>query len=146
MSTENTTSKKLFTSLFSSEKINVSDGTENMDENESNKSYMCVLPNLFQQKQVTNYTPPTNRGNNVSKETWERYYLTHLLNMYDIFQSHIKKLNPYLYFELQYRDFFDNFSWFIRDCSSGYISPYLEQIDPKLEELYIEYLSDKNDI
>lgn len=85
---------------------------------------------------VRNQVPRYNY--NVSYSTWEMSYFKYLIDLYDIFCEGIKKLNiPYL----ETVESFENFCYFIRDVSSGEISPYLDSIDNTDDmDTYCEYI------
>lgn len=85
---------------------------------------------------VRNQVPRNNY--NVSYSTWEISYFKYLIDLYDIFCEGIKKLNiPYL----DTVESFENFCYFIRDVSSGEISPYLDSIEnTDVMDTYYEYI------
>ena len=87
---------------------------------------------------VRNQVPKNNY--NVSYSTWEISYFKYLIDLYNIFCKGIEKLNiPYL----DTTEVFENFCYFIREASSGEISPYLDSIDNidmnEIEDVYYEY-------
>tara|TARA_Y100000389_G_C17406434_1_gene488341 strand:- start:498 stop:1181 length:684 start_codon:yes stop_codon:yes gene_type:complete len=87
---------------------------------------------------VRNQVPKNNY--NVSYSNWEISYFKYLIDLYNIFCEGMKKLEiPYL----DTIEVFENFCYFIRDSSSGEISPYLDSIDNNLinnlEDIYYEY-------
>ena len=85
----------------------------------------------------TNYTPPINRGNNISHESWELSYFEYLLDICDIFLNTIKEIDVHLWEDIQNSpEFLDHFSHFIFDNSSKYISPYIREISGNTENIY----------
>ena len=95
--------------------------------------------NLLTKNTMTNYTPCTNRGNNISRDSWELSYFEHLLYVHNMFLNTIKEINMELFENLQTPDFFDHFSQYIFDNSSKYISPYLEELTDDTEQIYTRY-------
>jgi hypothetical protein len=87
-------------------------------------------------KCVTNYTPP--RGRDSSRDTWEFAYFQHIVALRNIFIQNLGESSADLKY-LHSTDFFDNFSQFIYDASSHYISPYLEKMPENLENDYFRY-------
>jgi len=82
------------------------------------------------------------RYTNVSFDTWELNYFPYILDLHEIFSNEIKELN----IETDTFDFLEVFSNFIRDCSSGEMSPCLEKMNKDLEKTYLEYIIKRNDI
>jgi len=89
---------------------------------------------------VTNYTPP--RGNSC-RDTWEWAYFEHLLELRNIFIRGMKEINSNYVRQLYSPEFFDNFSQFIYEASSQYISPHLQPLSENLEQDYWTYLTNK---
>jgi hypothetical protein len=87
---------------------------------------------------VRNQVPKIN--NNVSFGVWEHTYFKHILDLSDIFSEGVNKLD----IDTKSFEFLSIFSNFIRKCSSGEISPYIEDIDSKTDELYMEYAIKRN--
>ena len=81
-------------------------------------------------------------SNNVSNNVWEHTYFKHILDLGNIFTVGTKKLG----IETASVNFLDIFSDFIRQCSSGEISPYIEDLDQNTEEIYFEYTIKRNDL
>ena len=81
-----------------------------------------------------------NPNNNVSFDTWEHIYFKHILDLNDIFSEGIEKIG----INTGSLNFLEVFSHFIRDCSSGEISPYIEDLDPEISEFYNEYTIKRN--
>jgi hypothetical protein len=88
---------------------------------------------------VRNQTPRPN--NNVSFGVWEHTYFKHVLELSDIFSEGVNNIVV----DTKSFKFLDIFSKFIRECSSGEISPYIEELDPTIDELYMEYTIKRND-
>jgi len=87
---------------------------------------------------VRNQVPKNNY--NASYSSWEISYFKYLIDLYNIFCEGMEELEiPYL----DTNEVFENFCYFIRDSSSGEISPYLDSIDNNimnnLEDTYYEY-------
>ena len=95
-----------------------------------------LLNTQYKKLCVRNQVPKNNY--NVSYSTWEISYFKYLIDLYDIFCEGIEKLNiPYL----DTVESFENFCYFIRDVSSGEISPYLDSIDNTNHiDTYYEYI------
>lgn len=92
---------------------------------------------------VTNYTPP--RGNS-DRGAWELAYIRQLFELRRIFISGMKQISPDVDTEyLLSAGFMDNFSQFIYEASSHYISPHLEPLTEKLEEAYEQYIIKRDD-
>jgi hypothetical protein len=76
------------------------------------------IPRIYRHRHsVRNQIP--NPNNNISHGVWEYIYYRHILELSDIFSNCAKKLD----IDIDSFDFIDIFSHFIRDCSSGEISP-----------------------
>jgi hypothetical protein len=83
------------------------------------------------------------KTSNCSYDTWEFFYFKYILDLYEIFLNGMNQLN--LGIDVNSIDTFDKFSKFIRQCSSGEISPYLESIEnTELESLYNEFTIKRN--
>ena len=92
-------------------------------------------------KTITGVFNKTTRSkNNVSYDVWKYTYFKHILDLSDIFSDGVKKLG----IETNNINFLDVFSEFIRQCSSGDISPFIENLDEKTEELYLENAIKRN--
>ena len=84
---------------------------------------------------VRNQLPKNN--DNVGYNTWQITYFKYLIDLYNIFCEETKELQLPC---LDTLEAFENFCYFIRDCSSGEISPYVDSIDRTyLEDVYYEY-------
>ena len=107
------------------------------DDNGYITGYRTITRDLFR-KSVRNKT--TRSNNNVSYDVWKYTYFKHILDLSDIFSEGVKKLG----IETNTINFLDVFSDFIRECSSGEISPYIEDLDEQTEELYLENAIKRN--
>jgi hypothetical protein len=104
--------------------------------------YIKNIPNIsiFRNKQIVrNQTPKPN--NHISFSTWEHKYFKHIVDLSDIFSEGANKLD----IDTDSLEFLSIFSSFIRECSSGEISPYIEDFNSETEELYMEYAIKRND-
>ena len=80
-----------------------------------------------------------------SYETWEFCYFKYLLELYEIFIIGIKKLD--IGIDTSSVNVFNKFIKFIRECSSGKISKYLDTIEESnLEEIYNEFTIQRNNL
>jgi len=75
------------------------------------------------------------KNNNGSYDVWEYTYYKHILDLSNIFALGTKKLG----IETESYDFLEIFAHFIRDCSSGEISPYIENLSERDNESYIHF-------
>jgi hypothetical protein len=87
---------------------------------------------------VRNQFPIDN--NNVSFNTWEHTYFKHIIELAKIFSEGCEKFN----IDTTSLEFLDIFSHFIRQSSSGKISSYMEDIDSREEDFYMEYAIKRN--
>jgi hypothetical protein len=107
------------------------------DEHTNNSSTKFnVRPKLAIRNKVT-------KSSNCSYDTWEFFYFKYIVDLYEIFLNGINQLDTGI--DVNSVDTFDKFSKFIRKCSSGEISPYLETIENTgLESLYNEFTIKRN--
>ena len=108
------------------------------DEQPTNNLYtkFNVRPKLSVRKKVT-------KSSNCSYDTWEFFYFKYIVDLYEIFLNGINQLDTGI--DVNSVDTFDKFSKFIRKCSSGEISPYLETIENSgLESMYNEFTIKRN--
>ena len=111
--------------------------TDNADEY---NGFVYTPP--IERRCVTNYTPP--HGNS-SHNAWERAYFTHLVELRNIFISGMSSfISPTDREYMRSTEFFENFSQFIYDSSSKYISPYMENMTEEQEDEYFKYTVMKN--
>lgn len=123
------------------------------DDNESNDEitvspeedeFKPIIPSIQRTNRrkhtVRNQVPRPN--NNVSYDVWEQTYFKHVLELRDIFSKGVDKLG----IETSSINFIDIFSNFIRECSSGEISKYIEGFDDLTDELYMEYTIKRNEL
>ena len=82
-------------------------------------------------------------SSNCSYDTWEFFYFKYIVDLYEIFLNGINQLDTNI--NINTVNTFYKFSKFIRNCSSGEISPYLESIEnTNLENLYNEFTIKRN--
>ena len=107
------------------------------------REFRTIVPNIPRSNRnrttVRNQVPRPN--NNVSFDVWEHTYFKNVLELSDIFSEGANKLD----IDTDSSNFLDIFSHFVRDCSSGEISPFIEELDPKTDEFYMEYTIKRND-
>jgi hypothetical protein len=118
---------------------------EDVNSNDTDHSTNVVFPI----PKLTKFRPSTKnqiplRYSNSSYGTWEITYFKHLLNLCDIFTNAINELDIQ-YVDTKSADFLHVFGKFIRSCSSGKISPYMEDLNEKEEKIYIEYAIKRNE-
>lgn len=99
-----------------------------------------VIPRGRIGKTVRNQVPKSNI--NVSNDVWEYRYFKHILDLNDIFSEGANKLG----IETNTVNFLDIFSKFIRDCSSGEISRFIEDLDEQTEDSYLEFTIKRNEM
>ena len=99
-----------------------------------------VIPRGRIGKTVRNQVPKSNI--NVSNDVWEYRYFKHILDLNDIFSEGANKLG----IETNTVNFLDIFSKFIRDCSSGEISPFIEDLDEQTDDSYLEFTIKRNEM
>lgn len=108
---------------------------------ESNEPFISAnkffIPN---RTSVRNQIPKPNRNNSFG--VWEHTYFSHILELYNIFINETKSI---LKLNANSIDTLDNFCRFIRECSSGEISPYINELSPALENIYTEFLIKRNE-
>lgn len=91
------------------------------------------IKSLRRRKSVRNSIPKPNF--NVSYDVWEHTYFQHILDLADIFFAGTEKLGIYV----DYINFLDVFGHFIRDCSSGEISPHIEELSDHTNNFYMNF-------
>ena len=118
--------------------INVSTSEDIKRYEHTNNLYtkFNVRPKLSVRNKVT-------KSSNCSYDTWEFFYFKYIVDLYEIFLNGINQLDTGI--DVNSVDTFDKFSKFIRKCSSGEISPYLETIENSgLESMYNEFTIKRN--
>ena len=118
--------------------INVSTSEDIKRYEHTNNLYtkFNVRPKLSVRNKVT-------KSSNCSYDTWEFFYFKYIVDLYEIFLNGINQLDTGI--DVNSVDTFDKFSKFIRKCSSGEISPYLETIENTgLESVYNEFTIKRN--
>jgi hypothetical protein len=123
------------------DKSSLADASEYTNDTESTTIVPVIIQNIFGTKtQVRNRIPQ--RNCNSSYDVWEHTYFRHILDLKDIFSQRAAKLN----IETDSVDFLNIFSQFIRDCSSGEISPYVEDLTEDENEYYLDFTILRNEI
>lgn len=110
--------------------------------NPEEREYRTIVPKIptYRSKPtVRNQVPKPNNSNSFG--VWEHTYFKHVLELSDIFSEGANKLG----IDTDSINFLDIFSNFVRDCSSGEISPFIEELDPKTDEFYLEYTIKRNE-
>ena len=79
---------------------------------------------------------------NCSYGVWEYTYFKHILDLHTIFSNGIRKLG----IETDTINFLDKFCYFIRESSSGKISPFIEILNDATVELYSEFTIKRNEL
>lgn len=119
-------------------------GSENVSKpnDTSDNIRLRVIPSInprgLHRQTARNQVPRPN--NRVSYDVWERTYFKHILDLAEIFSFGAEKLG----IKTDTIAFLDVFSNFIRHCSSGEISPFIEDIDEQTDEFYFEYTIKRN--
>ena len=134
-----------FSKLISSFKTVTQHSNNTVDSSEYNENTSFIIPRINDRyrKSVRNHISKPNQ--NVSYDTWEFTYFKHSLNLRDIFSKCVIDLQiPGV--DIKSADFFNIFGNFIRECSSGEISPYIEKLNQKEEKIYLEYIIKRNKI
>ena len=96
----------------------------------------------YKNESVRNQIPRPN--NNIHYDVWEHTYFQHILNLHDIFVSGVKKMGVDI--ETDTFNFLYVFGNFLRECSSGEISPHIEDLSENLDDFYLEYTIKRDDI
>lgn len=110
--------------------------------NPEEREYRTIVPKIptYRSKPtVRNQVPKPNNSNSFG--VWEHTYFKHVLELSDIFSEGANKLG----IDTDSINFLDIFSNFVRDCSSGEINPFIEELDPKTDEFYLEYTIKRNE-
>ena len=86
---------------------------------------------------VRNQAPAAYANN--SYDAWEHTYFKHILDLHEIFMNDFRNLKiPD--FDPCSASFLYTFGQFVRECSSGEISPYVDDLSEDLENFYCEYI------
>lgn len=131
-----------FSKLISSFKTDTQNNNA-VDDTVYTENIPINIPRIINQhgQSVRNRTSKPNQ--NVSYDTWEFTYFRHILKLRDIFSKCVIELQiPGV--DTRSADFFNIFGKFIRECSSGEISPYIEKLNEKEEKIYLEYIIKRN--
>lgn len=120
----------------------VSTDRENTVNGSDGVPYDCTR---IRRKIVRNQTPKPNY--NVSHWSWELTYFRHILELHNIFSEGVKGLG-FGDLGIHSFEFLNVFSNFIKDSSSGEISPFVDNVgtNGNLEDLYFEYMVKRNNI
>ena len=136
-----------YSQLISSLKSNESDDNEPVDNSNDTDHRSVNIVNIPRvpsrlRKSVRNQNPKPNQ--NVSYDTWEFTYFKHILALHDIFSGCIDDLGiPGI--NTKSAGFLNIFANFIRDCSSGEVSPYIEELTEYESNIYLEYVIKRNE-
>jgi len=141
-----TTSGPKWSNLIRKDDDDATSTTHEIDDNDADAD-VFQYPCPRHRKCVRNQVPKPNH--NVSNGTWEMTYFKHILELHAIFVAGIKRLGLG-YLDMNSFEFLEVFSHFIKDCSSGEITPFVDRVgegvDKNLEDLYFEYMVKRNDI
>ena len=80
-----------------------------------------------------------------SIEAWEYAYFTYIIDLKNIFFEGVRNLNIGG-LDTNSVNFFSNFSNFIKDYSSGEITPYIEELNEYEENMYNNYVIEKSEL
>lgn len=113
------------------------------DTNKSTTEYTNNFPIIqtFKPKTLVRNRIPRKNCNS-SYYVWEQTYFRHILDLKDIFSLVASKLN----IETESIDFLNVFAKFIRDCSSGEISPYIEDLTEYETQSYLNFIILRNEL
>jgi len=133
-------SKGSDTKMFENEYCNIIKKTEETTTDVDN-----ITPERYSNMFIKR--PDMTRINKPSYDVWEYTYFKHIIELKDIFVRNMEKYcdRSITHFIDSDNDFFDFFSNFIRDCSSGDISPYVEHLNNGEESLYFEFDIKRNE-
>lgn len=122
-------SKKItYASIIHKDEINI-DKNINIDKQKEIEDMVCILIN-------------NNKFGNI--ELWKYIYFNHILDIKNIFENGIRKLNLPCKIHTKNIDFLDNFCDFLRVYSSGKIENYIEPLSVSNSMLYLEYITKKS--
>ena len=109
--------------------------------NDTNNSVIIPIriPSYGKRQTVRNQVPKINK--NVSYHLWEYTYFQHILDLKAIFS----KCSQMLDIDINTVNFLDIFSHFIRDNSSGHISPYIEHLNENSNHIYSNFTTLRNE-
>jgi hypothetical protein len=116
-----------------------------VDDYTKNPEYSSIVIPIITSRfrpSVRNQVPKPNTNN--SYDTWEFIYFQHILELHDIFADAINELGISR-IDTKSADFLHVFGKFIRECSSGKISPHVEDLTERQEHMYIEYTIKRNE-
>lgn len=136
-----------YSELISSLESNESNDNETIDNSHDTDNRSVNIINIPKvpgrlRKSVRNQNPRPNK--NVSYDRWECTYFKHILALHDIFTRCIDDLGiPGV--DTKSAEFLNIFANFIRDCSSGEVSPYIEELTEYESNLYLEYMIKRNE-
>lgn len=110
--------------------------------NDTNNSVVRIpirIPSYGKRQTVHNQIPKINK--NVSYHLWEYTYFQHILDLKEIFS----KCSQMLDIDINTVNFLNTFSHFIRDNSSGHISPYIEHLNENSNHIYSNFTTLRNE-
>jgi hypothetical protein len=140
--------------------INYSSIASNFSENKNNvEEYTCTNDTEYHPFPTILIRPlrtrPSVRGtnpkpnHNVSYDVWEYTYFKNIIELSDIFLKGFKQLGINTHTNMEYEDYIDFlhlFGQFIRDCSSGEISPYIEELSSDTNDFYKHFTILRNEV
>ena len=109
--------------------------TKNITYVGSVSNYKFIHP-YHRRKSIRNQL---SKDRNSSIEAWGYAYFKNILDLRRIFEEGIKNLKN-IRIDTTSIEFFDNFSRFIKEYSSGEISTYLEDLNEYEEDMYFKYI------
>lgn len=96
-----------------------------------------ITKNIKLQDALFNRVNVPSQLNNVGHGAWEYVYFNHILELLTIFSSYSRKLK--LNIDTSSFKFINSFSRFIHNCSTGKISPYIENFSRNSNAIYRDY-------
>lgn len=143
-----TTSGPKWSNLINKDENSIYTTQENNDNGADTDFFQQPCPRIRRNRKIVrNQVPKPNHK--VSHGMWEITYFKHILDLHAIFVAGIKKLGLED-LDIDSFEFLEVFSHFIKDCSSGEISPFIDSIgesnDKNLKDLYFEYMIKRNNI
>jgi hypothetical protein len=113
------------------------------DDAKYSTDIIIPIPKLTKFRRSVKNQIPLQQSNN-SYSTWELTYFKHILEIHSIFANAIDELG-FSHINTKSADFLHIFGKFIRKCSSGKISPYIEELTNEEEQIYLEYTIKRNE-
>lgn len=141
--TKPTINYAIITSSFTENKNTIEEYTHT-NNTEYCPSSTILIPSLRTKPSVRGTKPKPNH--NVSYGVWEYKYFKYIIDLSDIFLKGAKRLGINTDMnDTEYMDFLYVFGQFIRDCSSGEMSPFVEDPSAELNNFYIHYTILRNE-